>query len=69
MSKLILLVLSQVKQFLHILYNLSKIIYEETTILLVEQNTRQALDVAVRGYVLRTGMVGIAHLTSCWVLF
>lgn len=29
----------------------------ETTILLVEQNARQALDVAARGYVLRTGKI------------
>ncbi|BAZ14064.1 amino acid transport system ATP-binding protein [Calothrix sp. NIES-4071] len=36
----------------------------ETTILLVEQNARQALDVAVRGYVLRTGKIELEGRAS-----
>lgn len=36
----------------------------ETTILLVEQNARQALDVAARGYVLRTGKIELEGRAS-----
>lgn len=35
-----------------------------TTILLVEQNARQALDVATRGYVLQTGKIELEGRAS-----
>ncbi|RUT04388.1 ABC transporter ATP-binding protein [Dulcicalothrix desertica PCC 7102] len=48
------------------IFSLIKQINKErgTTILLVEQNARQALDVATRGYVLRTGKIEIEGRAS-----